>query len=118
MAIKYVDLDDVYTIKNAKQDILVKVTTGDGQDSAYSVFLGQRFIVSDDIANLGKKKDVAGKKTLITAVIADVLEETNWTSMTVEIFQGDDEPVKYGPYKAKAENHLDTVIFTLQIQNQ
>lgn len=117
MAVKHVDLDDCYIPKTEDKDIIVEVEIGDAEDEegSYSVFLGTDFIEANAPANLGKKADVAGKKTTVSVTIVDELEETNWTSMTVFVSEGPGERTKYGPYKAQAEHHLDTVIFTLKL---
>ena len=117
MAVKFVDLADTYKPKTSTKDIIVDVTIGDGQVGSYSIFLDREFINSDAPGNIGKKKDVSGKNTIVVVPIVDVLEETNWTSMTVTVTEGEHTTV-YGPYKALAENHLDTVIYSLKIVNQ
>ena len=117
MSVKFVDLDDSYKPKTSTKHIIVDVKIGDGQVGSYSIFLGKEFISSDEPGDIGLKKDVSGKNTVIVVTIVDVLKETNWTSMTVTITEGDAETV-YGPYKALAEKHLDTVIYSLKIVNQ
>lgn len=117
MAVKFVDLNDTYRIKTTTKNIIVDVLIGDGQVGAYSIFLGKKFINANAAADLGKKTDVKEKPTLVSVTIADVLEETNWTSMAVLITEGESK-MTYGPYKALAENHLDTVIFTLKLTNE
>ncbi len=101
MAVKHVDLDDCYIPKTSDQDIIVDVAIGDGQEGSYSVFLGKK----------------AGKKTTVSVTIVDELKETNWTSMTV-FFLERGETTQYGPYKMRAENHLDTIIYTLKLIHQ
>jgi len=117
MAVKFIDLNDSYKIKTATEDIIVDVQIGDGQVGAYSIFLGQKFISANTPANLDKKANVKGKSTIVSVTVADVLEETNWTSMTVFVKE-DESKTTYGPYKALAENHLDTVIFSLKLINE
>jgi hypothetical protein len=117
MAVKFIDLNDSYKIKTTTKDIIIDVTIGDGQVGAYSVFLGKKFINANAPADLGKKADVKGKPTIISVTIVDILEETNWTSMTVFVTEGGSETT-YGPYKGLAENHLDTVIYTLKLINE
>lgn len=120
MAIKHIDLEDKYVPKTKSKDIIVDVQIGDAGDEvgSFSVFLGIEFINSDEPANLGKKANVAGKKTTIVVVIPDVLKETNWTSMTVFISEGEGEPTKFGPYRSELEDHLDTAIYTLKLSHQ
>ena len=58
---------------------------------------------------------MVGKNIIISVTIVDLLRETNWTSMTVIIMEGIDRVTIFGPYKAQAEKHLDTVIYTLKL---
>jgi hypothetical protein len=46
------------------------------------------------------------------------LQESNMTSITAFVTEGSGKAKKYGPYKAEAENHLDTVIYTLKLLHQ
>lgn len=117
MAVKHVDLDDCYIPKTDDRDITVDVAIGDGQAGSYSVFLGKNLVKANAAANIGKKADVAGKKTTISVTIVDELKETNWTSMTV-FFSEDNETTQFGPYKMRAENHLDTILYTLKLIHQ
>lgn len=117
MAVKHVDLDDCYLPKTNDNDIFVDVTIGDGQEGSYSIFLGKNLIMANGKAKLGKKADVAEKKTVISVTIVDELKETNWTSMTVFVSENG-ETTKFGPYKMQAEHHLDTVIYTLKLIHQ
>ena len=116
MAVKFVDLDDSYVPQTSTENIIVDVEIGDGQVGAYSIFLGKKHIKSNSQANLGKKADVSGKKILISVTVIDTLKETNWTSMSVFVTEGD-QTIQYGPYKVMAENHLDTIIYTLKLIN-
>ncbi|MCW3093368.1 MAG: hypothetical protein JWP81_4437 [Ferruginibacter sp.] len=118
MAVKHVDLDDVYLPKTNNNDIIVDVTIGEGQNGAYVIFFETDFISANGPANIGKRANVVGKKTTISVVIVDELEETNLTSMTVMISEGDNNFTEIGPFKAQAENHLDTVIYTLKLTHQ
>lgn len=114
MAVKHIDLDDCYLPKTTDKDIFVDVQIGDGQEGAYSIFSGTKLVKSNGRGKLGKQKDIIGKNTIITVTVVDELRETNWTSITVQVFEGDDINT-YGPYKAQAENHLDTVIYSLKL---
>jgi len=120
MAVKHIDLEDKYIPKTNNKDIIVEVEIGDAGDEvgAYSVFLGTEFIEANAPANIGKKADVVGKKTTISVTIPDVLEETNWTSMTVFIKEGSGAPTKFGSYRCELENHLDTAIYTLKLSHK
>lgn len=120
MAIKHIDLEDRYFPKTTNQDIIVEIKIGDAGDEvgSYSIFSGTEFKASDEPANLGKKANVASKKTTIVVVVPDVLKETNWTSMTVIISEGDKTPTELGPFRAELENHLDTAIYTLKLSHK
>jgi hypothetical protein len=118
MAVKHVDLDDCYTPKSNDKEVVVDVLIGDGQAGSYSVFLGAEFIEANAPARLGKKADIMGKNTIVSVTIVDELLETNWTSMTVVITEGGGRPTKFGPYKVQAENHLDTIVYTLKLMHE
>jgi len=118
MAVKHIDLDDCYTPASDDQDIVVQVEIGDGQEGSYSIFSGSRLVKSNGAARLGRKADIMGKNTIISATIVDELRETNWTSITVLISEGEGKPTVFGPYKAQAEHHLDTVIYSLKLLHQ
>ena len=120
MAVKFVDLADIYIPKTSTKDIIVDVEIGDAGDEvgAYAIFLGTDFISVNAPGNLGKKSNLEGKKTTISVTVPDVLEETNWTSMTVFVKEGSGDPAQFGPYKVELENHLDTAIFTLKLSHQ
>jgi hypothetical protein len=117
MAVKHVDLADLYTPKTSNKNIILDVQIGDGQSGAYTVFLGMKLISANEPANLGKKANVSGKKTTVSVTVIDTLQETNWTSMTVIVSEGE-IITSYGPYKVEAEDHLDTIIYTLKLVNQ
>ena len=114
MAVKHVDLDDTYIPRTTNEDIVVDVKIGDGQEGSYAIFLGAEFLAANSPATLGKRADVLGKTTTISVTIVDELQETNWTSITVIVSEGM-EITKFGPYAARAEHHLDTVIYTLKL---
>lgn len=117
MAVKHVDLDDCYIPHTDNKDIVVDVEIGDGQGGSYSIFLGTDFIEANNAANLGRKGDIIGKTTTVSVTIVDKLKETNWTSITVFLTEGS-KKAQFGPYKVQAENHLDTVIYTLKLVHQ
>ncbi len=117
MAVNHVDLDDCYIPKTNEQDIIVEVAIGDGQEGSYSVFLGKNLVKANAPANIGKKANLAGKKTTVSVTIVDELKHTNWTSITVFFSEGG-ETTQFGPYKMRAENHLDTIIYTLKLIHQ
>lgn len=117
MAVSHVDLDDCYIPITSDQEIFVDVKIGDGQEGSYSIFLGKNLIKSNARANIGKRADVASKKTTVSVTIVDELKETNWTSMTVFFTEGLNE-TRFGPYKMQAQHHLDTIIYTLKLIHQ
>jgi hypothetical protein len=120
MAVKHIDLEDKYIPRTSNEDIIVEVEIGDAGDEvgSYAIFLGTKFISADEPANLGTKSDLTGKKTTISVTIPDVLQETNWTSMTVFVTEGDGEAKVFGPYRSELEHHLDTAIYTLKLTHQ
>jgi hypothetical protein len=117
MAVKHVDLEDCYNPTSNNKDITVSVKIGDGQEGSYAIFLGTELVSVDSPGKLGKKGDVVGKNTIISVTIVDELEETNWTSITVNVKEGS-EIKQFGPYRMQAENNNDTVIYTLKLVHQ
>ena len=114
MSITYVNLEDEYKVQTDNEDISISVAIGDGQSGAYVIFLGKELKGTNALASLGKKQNVVGENALIAVTIADTLEQTNWTSIAVNIKEGEIS-TPYGPYKKQAPQHLDTVIYTLKI---
>ena len=116
MSIINVDLDGVYIPKTEDQDIRVAVQIGDGQTGAYVIFLGRELKGTNTEAILGTKANVAGKTTIVVATIIDTLEETNWTSITIQISEGIFIQM-FGPYTKQVPENFDTVIYTLKIMH-
>lgn len=116
MSTTYLEIEDKYTPSNDNNDIIVSVNIGDGQSGAYLVFLNQTLKGANAEANIGKRNDVIDKRTIISATVTDVLEETNWTSVTVTITQGANKKV-YGPYSKQVAQNLDTVCYIIKISN-
>ncbi len=115
MAEVHANFNDTFSPKTSDQDIIVKVSVGDGQQGTYAVFLGTEFIEANAPANLGKRADLLGKPIVVSVTIVDILKETKHTSMTVTILEGNQLTTQYGPYKQDAPDHLDTVIYTLKL---
>lgn len=115
MAVKHVDLDDCYIPKTQEESITVSVSIGDGQSGAYTIFSGRNLVSANKPGNLGTKDQIGDKNTIITVTVVDTLKETNWTSMTVFVEEGNDAPAKFGPYKVQAQHHLDTIIYSLKL---
>lgn len=116
MATSYVEIEDKYKPKTANEQISISVEVGDAQNGAYVIFLGTKLKGSNTTASMGTQSDVLGKNSIISATVVDVMEETNWTSVTVKIKEGSNEQV-YGPYSKEVATHLDTVCFIIKILN-
>ena len=114
MAVHHVDLADRYEPKTQTENIIVSVKIGDGQVGAYSIFLDKELKTSNQDANLGNAGNVGQKDIMVVASIRDTLTQTNWTSMTVFIDEGNNH-TKFGPYSVLAEKHIDTIIYTLKL---
>jgi hypothetical protein len=118
MAVQYVDLDGICDLDDNNDDVEVEVSVGDGQPNfSLNYFLDQSLLGSGPVISLGPASALRGKRLMIVVVVQDRLEETNWTSFTAWITQGQKE-TQYGPYSKEAENHMDTVIYTLKIRMQ
>lgn len=116
MAVTYVEIEDKYQPKTTNKDIKVHAEIGDGQGGGYLIFLNQKFMGNSVEANLGKANDVNRKWIIISSTVIDKLDETNWTSLTIYITEGDNITV-YGPYKKEVQKHLDTVCYIIKILN-
>ena len=117
MPITYVEIEDCYKPKTTSEEISVEVIIGNAGVGGYLIFLDRKLKAANKIAKLGKAKAVLGKRTIISATVPDVLDETNWTSLTVVVREGNSKTT-YGPYSKEVANHLDTVSFTIQLVNQ
>lgn len=117
MAITYVEIEDRYKPKNMNESITVSVIIGDGQTGAYLIFLDQHLKGANKSAKIGKATDVLGKRTIISATVVDELDQTNWTSLTITIAEGN-STTQYGPYSKEASKHLDTICYIIKILNK
>lgn len=116
MAVTFVEIEDRYQAKTKTLPIEASVIIGDGQNGAYLIFLDQELKGNNSEAVLGNAADVKGKRTIVSATVVDTLEETNWTSLTVTIKEGENTTV-FGPYSKEVAAHLDTVCFIIKILN-
>ncbi len=116
MAVTFVEIEDRYQPKTKTLPIEAHVTIGDGQNGAYLIFLDQQLKGNNDMAVLGNAAAVKGKRTIVSATVVDTMDETNWTSLTVTIKEGNNETV-YGPYSKEVAENLDTVCFIVKILN-
>ncbi len=118
MAITYVDIQDRYFIKSDNtNDIIINVIIGDGQTGGYLIFEDKKMKAANKSANLKGADKLIGKRCLVSAVIVDMLNHTNWTSITVEVKDGN-KGQTFGPYSNEAPAHLDTVSYTISIYFQ
>jgi hypothetical protein len=116
MAISNVEIEDRYKAKTTTEDIVVSVTIGNGGSGGYLIFLDRKLKGSNKPAKLGKWGSVINKWTIVSATVPDVLDETNWTSITVFVEEGKYK-TQYGPYSKEVAEHLDTVCFLIKIFN-
>jgi hypothetical protein len=117
MAVHFVDLDDTYDL-HPSGVLNLELTVGDGQPHySVSAFLNQERIGTEENMRVGTVAEVRDKRLMIVVVVQDRLQETNWTSFTAKLKQGSNT-VTFGPYKKEAENHMDTIIYTLKISIQ
>jgi hypothetical protein len=118
MAITYVDIEDRYFVQPSDtDDIIISVIIGDGQTGGYLIFLDNQFKAANKNANLKTAHKLLDKRCLIVATVVDMLNQTNWTSVTVQIQNGNNSKV-YGPYSKEAAAHLDTISYSISIQFQ
>lgn len=94
----------------------ISVHIGDGQGGGFLIFNGTELIGVNAAANINSGQD-ASEWITITATIKDKLEETNWTSITVELKEANrPAPTIFGPYSRELSNHLDTIIYSIKIK--
>jgi hypothetical protein len=116
MAVTFVEIEDRYQPKTKTLPLEAQVVIGDGQHGAYLIFLDQELKGNNASAVLGNATAVKDKRTIVSATVVDTLEETNWTSITVIIKEGENETV-YGPYSKEVAENMDTVCFIIKILN-
>ena len=116
MSVIYKDYNDSYTIQSSDQPINISVAIGDGQTGSYAIFLGKALMGTNTTTNIGTRATVAGQKATITTTVMDTLEETNWTSATITVTEGNGGASKtFGPLSEQVPENQDTCIYTLQI---
>jgi hypothetical protein len=115
----YFEIEEKYKLKTTNETVKVSVRIGDAGDGAggYLIFLDLALKGANKTATMGKASAIAGKWTIVSATIPDVLEETNWVSVTVFVHEGDSKK-KYGPYPRQLPNHKDIANFLIKIENQ
>ncbi len=97
-------------------DVVCKVLIGNGQSGSYLITLDADLLSADQPATLGKKADIEGKTTYVIAHVTDVLQETNWTSLSITLTEGTRE-THFGPYNYQVPHQNDEVDFTIQIHH-
>ena len=90
---------------------------GDGQTGSYIIFLDKKIISVNTDADMGNAAAVLNKRGLVSATVVDELDETNWTSVTVTVKEGDTQTV-FGPYSKEAKENLDTICYLIQLKFQ
>lgn len=117
MAIINVEIEDKYFPKDINEPVSVFAEFGNGQPGGgYVVFLNQELKGFNGVVEIGSPKDLCDKWTIISATIVDKLGETNWTSISVSISQGNHK-TNYGPYSKLVPKNLDTVCYLIKILN-
>lgn len=99
-----------------EDDITFRVTIGDAQKGVSTVRLGTEQLAHNAARlelNLGKGKDLKGKKLFCTTTVTDVRTETNRTSVTYAVEGG---PNNFEETLAKTvESHGDVVFYTAEV---
>ncbi len=115
MANTYVDIEDKYDLKTATENVTVSALIGNAQPGAYSIFLDSELKSQNSPALLGSANLIKGKTIIISCIVQDTRTETNWTSLTVGITEGNSDQKSYGPYSKQVSKDLDTVTYTIKI---
>lgn len=116
MATTYFEAEDVFKFHSENNSLELKVIIGDGQGGGYLIFKDTKLISSNKKASVKSLKDLDNKWLTFVAVIKDKLEETNWTSVAIEIQETGYDSVSFGPFKREVQNHLDTVCYSVKIK--
>lgn len=118
MAIIYVDKEEKHIVHtDDTSNVIVRVIIGNGQTGGYLIYLDETQVAFNKEANLNAANKLAGKKCIISADVKDLRDETDWTSVTVEIQNGTTKKV-YGPYSQKAVTNGDTIAYLVIIDFQ
>lgn len=88
---------------------------GDGQPGAYLIQLDNETKGIDKKTILGIKADLQGKTLCVNATITDVMGQTNWTSLTIFVQEGSQQPAIYGPYQNEVPNDKDSIAYTFKM---
>lgn len=116
MATTTYEADEQFYAQDHCFPLTITVRIGDGQGGGYLIFNGTDLVGINDHAIITRSADAAEWIT-ITATIKDKLEETNWTSVTVELQETNKPmPTIFGPYSRELSNHLDTIIYSIKIK--
>ncbi|MBS1616470.1 MAG: hypothetical protein JST06_10180 [Bacteroidetes bacterium] len=97
-------------------EIICTVFIGNGQSGSYTILLGDQLLGVNQPARLGKKAALIGKTTHVIAQVTDVLQETNWVSLTISMWEGASE-TRFRPYNIEVPNQNDEVEFIIQIHH-
>jgi hypothetical protein len=116
MALFNVEKQEQYLPRTEDQDIICSVIIGNGQQGSYNICLDDKLKGLDRPATLGKKRDVQGRTTYVSAHVTDVLQETNWTSITVTMQEGGQQTV-FGPYEFELPQQNDEVDYVIEFSH-
>jgi molybdopterin synthase catalytic subunit len=114
MATVYCEVDVQYQIQDSTKTLSINAELFDGQGGAYAFFLNETFKAVNKKTNLGKGATIKGGVVTVSSTVKDKLEETNWTSIDITLYEGDTETKTYS-YSKEAEKHLDTVQYIIKI---
>ena len=116
MANTYLDIEGTYKIQTNGKQLKVDALIGDAQVGAFTFLLDAQLMGQNEMTTLGNTSDLHGTKLIVSSVVQDIREETNWVSLTVFIKEeGQDADRIYGPYSKELKQDLDTVTYTIVI---
>lgn len=117
MAVINVEIEEKYLIGDDSEAVAVFAEFGNGQPGGgYVVFLDQELKGLNGLVEIGLPSELCNKWTIISGTIIDKLEETNWTSISVTVIQGNHK-TSYGPYSKLVSKNFDTVCYLIKILN-
>jgi hypothetical protein len=111
------DHDAVYVPLQQEVPVMVSVQVGDGQVGSYTVFVDGEPKSYNQPISVGTGAGMRDQKTMVITTVRDTLRETNWTSITIIVEEGEDVTV-IGPYKREVPKQGDSCIYTISITHQ
>ena len=112
----YHDAQEIYTLKSELNALTISVEIGDKQIGGYFIFNDTNLVGANNSAEIYKGADCFGNWITVVAVIKDQRNETNSTSVSIIFKELGEKMIVLGPYNREADNHSDTIVYTIKIK--